>query len=101
MAGAEAVPYVVVKAESGDPVAGPVLVLFLVSLVVLVGIAHEVPEGEAVVGGDEINAGERPAAARPGPCQPLPGLRREVERVLPSFRTRGRFTGTFCPITTQ
>ncbi len=38
-------------------------VALAVGLVVLLVVADEVPEGEAVVAGDEVDAGARPAAA--------------------------------------
>ena len=44
-------------------VVGAVLVVFLVGFVVLLVVGHEIPQREAVVGDDEVDAGERFAPA--------------------------------------
>src|SRR4029077_6802780 len=41
----------------------PVAIIFAVRLVVLVGIAHEILQGEAVMDSDEIDARPRPPTA--------------------------------------
>ncbi len=48
-------------AVPGQVIAGPVLVVFVVVLVVLLVVRHQVAQGEAVVGSDEVDRRIRPA----------------------------------------
>ena len=77
----------------GLVVVGAVLVALAVRLVVLAAVADEVPQREAVVRGDEVDAGLRLAAialeqvCRPG--EPVADLGREV--LIPLLRYRQEF----------